>query len=113
MADVKRTFPETGRRGLERNLNGFDSAEANQAILGSRPKANAASGMNAAPSYRWRRDSLAGFGLCGRSCTGILCLTVEPHYGRQHLLGGVVDLLPGYWWFPILPYVLLLGFGRM
>ncbi len=32
--------------------------------------------MNAAPSCRRRRDSFARFGLRGRSCTGILCLTV-------------------------------------
>ena len=46
-------------------------APANQAILGSGPKANAASGMNAAPSCRRHRDSLVRFGLRVRSCTGI------------------------------------------
>ena len=40
-------------------------------------------GSLAAPPCRRCRDSIVGFGLRGRSSTGILCLTVGPHYGRQ------------------------------
>ena len=34
MADVKRTFPETGMQGLERNLHGVDPSKEHDAARG-------------------------------------------------------------------------------